>query len=1411
MAPNRATLPMAGPIDRKAQILRYDAGVPTPRLTLIGLLLVAASGTASAAPPWEARFMEAPAKEVLEAAKHLPPADGAGVQVLLEERVSTIGADGHDRWRFRRAYRVLKKGAIESWSETRAFWEPWHQTKPVIRARVITPDGRVHVLDPKTIELAAAEGTDPDVYSDEQSLRAPLPAVVVGAVVEEEISQDEGPIMAGAGVSERWWVGAGVPLLRSRLIIDLPKGMALHVVRRPDSIPAPTRTESGDRARLVFEAGPLGEVPDPEEDAPRDVPPGPYIEFSTDTNWADVAARYTAAVDKQLADAQLGDVVKGVDMKGARTAEERIGRLVARMHRDVRYTGVEFGDASIVPRRPAEVLERRYGDCKDKAAFLVALLRAAKVRAHVALLRATGGDVDPELPSMARFNHAIVYVPAAQGVRALWIDPTDPYSPVGELPLPDQGRLALIADARTTALTETPRSSTAANHVFEMREVRMSEEEGAHVSERSEYSGSIGRYYRDDYADVDRKKIEDMLTRYVKASYRAKKLERFEYGDSADPTRPFVLKLEAANAEIESVSGDGARVFLSTSALFDRLPAVLRGGGDAKEEGEDGEGGEGTKGDKEGTRHRRKADYVFAEPYSYEIRYRVVPPHGFVAESPPADETHAVGSAKLAYSFSLDKSGAVLASLRFDTGKPRLSPSELEALRDGLEKIFDSDAPVVAFRQVGEASLQAGRVREALAEFRKLDAAHPGQALHTSQIALALLRAGLGDEARRQARRCVEVAPKSALCQRTLGWILEHDGLGRRFKAGWDPAGAQAAYRKALAIDPDDQTARASLAIILEYDAAGERSYPRATLDEAIGLYAQLKDETGREYLINRLIALLYRERFAEVETLARGKKLTENEHAMVLTAVAVQRGVPAALKEASIRLPGAEARAKTLQVTASMLLNLRRYPDASALYGELAHSVENGPALRALIDQLARTKRRESLKLDRKTPEGAFRLMMAAMMSVSTSDPTAMGRAVAAVATPELAKSFEGDKASQAFWRGMRAGAMARARELPVSVIADLAVAADLVVEGDAVAGYRVRVLADRSPLDHALYLVITPDGLRVGGFAPVGPLAGEQALKLAAAGQLAAARRWLDWAVQGEHLGTADDPLSGSILARLWSRGVAGDRARIERAAWVLTALGPSPKAALPALERCRKEGGDGERLACLEASIAAAVTLKKQVDELALTQALVEQVPGSFMAQIDRIFALRRAERWPEVRALAQKTIERFPEQAEGLYGAVEDAMVRAGDWAGAMALARKSAQTSRNRTHDLNQLAWMALIRGDTGKTTLEDARRAVESSGREGLAALHTLASVLAERDSPEEALEILLELLDKRGDDTPEEADWYVIGRVAEAYGATEMARDAYARVKPPTTPEPLAVWVLADRRMRRLPPRLAR
>jgi len=46
-------------------------------------------------------------------------------------------------------------------------------------------------------------------------------------------------------------------------------------------------------------------------------------------------------------------------------------------------------------------LKRGYGDCKDKAALLAAMLRTAGVSASLALLSSgPGRDINPDLPGM---------------------------------------------------------------------------------------------------------------------------------------------------------------------------------------------------------------------------------------------------------------------------------------------------------------------------------------------------------------------------------------------------------------------------------------------------------------------------------------------------------------------------------------------------------------------------------------------------------------------------------------------------------------------------------------------------------------------------------------------------------------------------------------------------------------------------------------------------------------------------------------------------------------------------------------------------------------------------------------------------------------------------------------------------
>jgi hypothetical protein len=175
-------------------------------------------------------------------------------------------------------------------------------------------------------------------------------------------------------------------------------------------------------------------------------------------------------VEPQIRVAEVQQLVAGAQVEGKPKLE--VANILLRLlHAQVRYTGIEFGEAAQIPRTPAETLTRRYGDCKDQAAVLVAMLRAAGIPAHLALLRSgVGQDIEPDLPGIGIFDHAIVYVP---GEPDLWADPTDPFARFNELPLSDQGRMAMIV-REGGGLIGIPESPASENRVIETREFFLS-------------------------------------------------------------------------------------------------------------------------------------------------------------------------------------------------------------------------------------------------------------------------------------------------------------------------------------------------------------------------------------------------------------------------------------------------------------------------------------------------------------------------------------------------------------------------------------------------------------------------------------------------------------------------------------------------------------------------------------------------------------------------------------------------------------------------------------------------------------------------------------------------------------------------------------------------------------------------
>ena len=877
--------------------------------------------------------------------------------VLLEEERVVLDSDSRITRSRRLVYRI-GTGGPEGWSTVEAAWRPQRQERPVIRARVVTTGGRELRLDETTISEASLGPPGGVTFSDSRVLRAPLPALTPGAVVETEITQRDIEPAFGQGVTSMFAVGQTVPVLRTVYSVEAPTSLPVQFVSRLLPEVQPGRAASSERTTVTFDIGRQEPWAPANPFAPAEAPPVPYIAFSTGQSWTQVAMGYGRLVDERIAQSDLSEVV-GDMLQGATAREAIVERLLGEVQKRIRYTAVLLGDGAIVPSPPGETLERGYGDCKDQATLLIAMLRTAGIDAHIALLKTGPGlEVESSLPGLGGFDHAVVYVP---GEDPLWIDPTAGFSRPGQIPFQDQGRLALIAMPDTTELVRLPEATAS---TVETRDVYVAEEGFGRVVETTEVFGSDEIGYRSTYATYDENEVRQMFEAYAEATYGAGGIRNVEYADSLEFSAPFRMSFEAVDAElVETVSGAATVVILIAPLVSDLVDMS-----DVYDEWFRSTGVDATD-------RSSASDLVMPEAFSREWRYHIVPPPGFRESELPESRTDRFGPAELSREFSVSDDGSVDAVLRFDTGGRRFTAAQVAEVRTAFESL--EPVVVVEFESVGEAHLLAGEVKEALREFRRLAALHPGEAIHPAQVARALLEGGIGEAARAEVRRAVELEPDSAAAHQTWAWVLQHDLVGRRLTRGADPVRATESYQRALEIDPDDIAIRTDLAILLEHGSDGVRYGPGADLDTAIDHYRLVADELepGSPIHTNLAIALMWARRFDELKDVATTAPL-------YLVAVAASDGASSAIREANSGLPDPGTRQATLLAAAQQLMQLRLYDVASGLFRAAARGAAAAPSILALANQLSGTPLYDEAELADSEPESVLKkLFIAAVL----------------------------------------------------------------------------------------------------------------------------------------------------------------------------------------------------------------------------------------------------------------------------------------------------------------------------------------------------------------------------------------------------------------------------------------------
>lgn len=396
---------------------------------------------------------------------------------------------------------IMRVRHAERAASARSFqvsFSPSMQEVEVHGARIVRADGTVLLASRNTRHLLP--DLDLRMWYDTRVLTLSFPRLEDGDLIDVRYAiSDRGqtnPIGEGYFGSIEV-LGQQVPVLSSRVVLDGAEELPLvHNFVNVDRVREGTMERKGRRIR-VFDLEALPGFKDA-PDAPSPTERLPYVVLSSVEDWATLGRIYADLIRDQLVlTPDLEELVADLT-RGSPSRRETVRRLYEWVIDNTRYVALEFGIHALKPYSVGSVLQRRHGDCKDKASLLVAMLHEAGIESKVTLLRTSmRGEIDTSVPTFSLFDHAIVYVPEEE----LWLDGTVLHHALEETPFPDLGTLALPVDAfgeKPWPLMRTP-EATPQSATLRERQLIALEADGASLVESEVLAtgdfAAMERYY----------------------------------------------------------------------------------------------------------------------------------------------------------------------------------------------------------------------------------------------------------------------------------------------------------------------------------------------------------------------------------------------------------------------------------------------------------------------------------------------------------------------------------------------------------------------------------------------------------------------------------------------------------------------------------------------------------------------------------------------------------------------------------------------------------------------------------------------------------------------------------------------------------------------------------------------------
>ena len=517
-------------------------------------LLLAAAPLRAAVPDW-----------VRQAAAQTLPAYAADTDavVLLDASDNTLTGSGEYVEHYRRVVKILRQEGRDE-----GDWRVYigHQEK-LLSVHAWSLDSAGHEYELKEKDFTLVSPYSEGMYEDIQYRAATAPAAAPGSVIALESE-----VRRHAWVNQLDWIFQEEnPVREAEFSVQLPPGWeckGLQETAGPAAI-APSATAC---------QWTVHDVPRIEKEPNRPS----YLALSqrmevvffgpgetSAASW-DGLAHWYSGLTAGRHDPTPEVTAKAQELTAGKTDfDSRVRALTLFLQAEVRYVGIEIGIGGFQPHPASDVFRLRYGDCKDKATLLMAMLDAVGVKSDYVLIDVRHGVVRPDLPS-ALFDHAIVaielppgtdtasyqaVITAKSGKRYLLFDPTDEYTPLGDLRSALQDSYALLVTGSGGELLHTPLLPPADNRLGREGHFTL-DANGVLEGEITEVrSGDHARYVRSLLRQASQQERSRVLERGLNESLKGFTLENSDVQELDHCQKNLVLTLKFSALEYGQTRG----------------------------------------------------------------------------------------------------------------------------------------------------------------------------------------------------------------------------------------------------------------------------------------------------------------------------------------------------------------------------------------------------------------------------------------------------------------------------------------------------------------------------------------------------------------------------------------------------------------------------------------------------------------------------------------------------------------------------------------------------------------------------------------------------------------------------------------------------------------------------------------